>query len=72
MTKKRVDIYGTLEYPLEIGLSAFVKEASGLRRTSSVQHFICLPSGVVHIHTKNTHYVLHKPVQAPAVVEVHV
>lgn len=72
MSKKRMDIYGTLEYPLEKGLAAFIKEASGLRRTSSVQHFISLPSGVIHIHTKNTHYVLHKPSQASAGTEVRV
>ncbi len=72
MTKKRVDIYGTLEYPLEKGLAAFIKDASGLRRTSTVKHYISMPSGVIHIHTQNTHYVLHKPSQAPAGVEVRV
>ena len=53
--KKRIDIYGTLEFPLTIGCAAFIKEAEGTRRTSSVKHFITLPSGVTYIQTKNTH-----------------
>ena len=64
--KKRIDIYGTLEFPLAIGCAAFIKEAGGTRRTSSVKHFISLPSGVTYIETKNTHYVLHPPVSAAA------
>lgn len=65
--KKRIDIYGTLEFPLTIGCAAFIKEAEGTRRTSSVKHFISLPSGVTYIETKNTHYVLHPPAKAAAV-----
>lgn len=64
--KKRIDIYGTLEFPLTIGCVAFIKEAEGTRRTSSVKHFISMPSGVIYIETKNTHYVLHPPVKATA------
>ena len=64
--KKRIDIYGTLEFPLTIGCAAFIKEAEGTRRTSSVRHFISTPSGVIYIETKNTHYVLHPPVKAAA------
>lgn len=64
--KKRIDIYGTLEFPLAIGNAAFIKEATGTRRTSSVKHFISLPSGVIYIETKNTHYVLHPPVKTAA------
>ena len=41
--------------------AAFIKEAEGTRRTSSVKHFITTPSGVTYIETKNTHYVLHPP-----------
>lgn len=63
--KKRVEIYGTLEYPLAIGSAAFIKEANGSRRTSAVKHFIQLPSGTIYIETKNTHYVL-KPMAAMA------
>ena len=59
--KKRLDIYGTLEYPLSIGCAAFIREGSGSRRTSAVKHFLRLPSGVTYIETQNTHYVLHPP-----------
>ena len=41
--KKRIDIYGTLEFPLTIGCAAFIKGAEGTRRTSSVKHFILKP-----------------------------
>ena len=61
--KKRVELYGTLEYPLSIGYAASIKEANGSRRTSAVQHFITLPSGTVYIETQNTHYIL-KPLKA--------
>lgn len=64
--KKRIDIYGTLEFPLVIGCAAFIKEAEGTRRTSSVKHFITTPSGVTYIETKNTHYVLHPPTKTVA------
>lgn len=59
--KKRIEIYGTLEFPLSIGCAAFIKEAEGTRRTYSVKHFITLPSGVTYIETKNTRYVLRPP-----------
>lgn len=65
--KKRIDINGTLEFPLTIGYAAFIKkQEGGPIRTSSVKHFITLPSGVTHIQTKNTHYVLHPPAKAAA------
>ena len=55
--KKRVDIYGTLETPLEQGCSAFIKEVGKKPfRTSAVQHYITSPSGLIYIQTKNTHY----------------
>lgn len=67
--KKRVELYGTLEYPLSIGYAAFIKEVNGSRRTSAVQHFITLPSGTVYIETQNTHYIL-KPLKAMDAKEV--
>lgn len=71
--KKRIDIYGTLEYPLAIGCAAFINKQGGKPiRTSSVKHFIKLPSGVTYIQTKNTHYYLHPPIQAVPVKGVQV
>ena len=69
--KKRVELYGSLEYPLAIGYAAFIKEANGSRRTSAVRHFITLPSGTVYIETENTHYIL-KPLKETAAKGVRV
>lgn len=62
--KKRIELTGSLAYPLSIGNAAFIKEAEGIRRTSTVQHFIRMPSGVIHIVTQNTRYVLRPPAKA--------
>lgn len=62
--KKRVKIYGTLEYPLSIGNVAFIEEKNRSPRiTSAVQRFFKLPSGTFHIETRNTYYIL-KPLAA--------
>lgn len=37
--KKRIELIGSLAYPLSVGNAAFIKEAEGIRRTSTVQHF---------------------------------
>ena len=64
--KKRVELFGSLEYPLAIGYAAFIKKLDGDPiRTSAVKHFITLPSGTVYIETENTHYIL-KPLKARA------
>ena len=34
--KKRIEIYGTLEHPLQKGCAAFIKESGGTRRTFAV------------------------------------
>lgn len=61
----RMDIYGTLVFPLSVGCAAFIRESNGTSRwTSAVKHFIQLPSGVTYIRTKNTRYYLHPPVKA--------
>ena len=65
--KSRVDIHGTLEFPLTIGCAAFIRPAEGNPiRTSPVKHFITLPSGKIYIQTRNTHYYLHPPGKAAA------
>lgn len=74
MSKKRLDVYGSLAYPLEIGCAAFIQEADNCYWTSPVKHFIKLPSGITYIETRNTHYVLHPPTAVPLVrhKEVHI
>lgn len=65
--KKRIDLHGTLAFPLTIGCAAFIKQVAGEPiRTSPVKHFITLPSGVTYIQTRNTHYYLHPPAKAGA------
>ena len=34
--KKRIELIGSLAYPLSVGNAAFIKEAEGIRRTSTV------------------------------------
>lgn len=69
--KKRIEICGTIEAPLEKGCSAFIREVGADPiRTSAVKHFITLPSGLIYIQTENTHYYLHPPAKASAVREV--
>ena len=47
--KKRIDIHGSLEFPLAIGCAAFIRQTvGGMIRTSPVKHFITLPSGVTY------------------------
>ena len=68
--KKRIDIHGTLEFPLVIGCAAFIRQSVGEPiRTSPVKHFIRLPSGVTYIQTQNTRYCLHPPAKAAATKE---
>ena len=51
----------------------FIKKQEGDPiRTSSVKHFITLPSGVTYIQTKNTHYYLHPPAKGAAIKGVRV
>ena len=71
--KKRIDIHGTLEFPLAIGCAAFIRQTVGcIIRTSPVKHFITLPSGVTYIQTQNTRYYLHPPAKAAAVKGVQI
>ena len=69
--KKRIDICGTPEAPLEKGCVAYIKEVGQAPiRTSVVQHFMTSPSGLIYIQTKNTHYYLHPPANAGAALGV--
>ncbi len=57
--KKLVELRGKLEHPLTIGCAAFIKPADkDAFRTSTVKHFVKLPSGAIYIETRNTHYLL--------------
>ena len=66
--KKKIELIGTLLLPLVIGHAAFIQCGNDTRWTSVVRHFIEQPSGVIHIETENTRYVLIPPAQATAKV----
>ena len=71
--KKRIVIRGTVEVPLAKGCVAFIrKEGEEPFRTSTVKHFITMPSGLTYIQTENTHYYLHQPTRAAAAKGVRV
>lgn len=67
MSKKRIDICGTLPFPLYIGYSTFIQvEGDNGYVTSPVVRFLTMPSGVIYIETKNSHYYVHPPAKAAA------
>lgn len=68
--KKRIEICGTIEVPLEKGCAAFIRKVGEEPfRTSTVKHFITMPSGLTYIQTENTHYYLHPPTRVAAAKE---
>lgn len=58
-TKKMVEITGNLIYPITVGESAFIHEAEGIRRTSTVLSMEKLSQSEVRFETRNTKYLLH-------------
>lgn len=71
--KKRIVIRGTVEVPLAKGCVAFIRKVGEEPfRTSTVKHFITMPSGLTYIQTENTHYYLHPPTRAAAAKGVRV
>ena len=71
--KKRIVIRGTVEVPLAKGCVAFIRKVGEEPfRTSTVKHFITMPSGLTYIQNENTHYYLHPPTRAAAAKGVRV
>ena len=65
--KKRIVIRGTVEVHLAKGCVAFIRKVGEEPfRTSTVKHFITMPSGLTYIQTENTHYYLHPPTRVAA------
>ena len=58
-TKKMLEITGSLVYPITVGESAFVHEAEGIRRTSTVLSMDKMSQSEVCFETQNTKYLLH-------------
>lgn len=64
--KKCLEITGSLIFPIEVGHSAFVREASGIRRTSKVLSTETLSPTEIQFETNNTIYCLHLAEQEAA------
>lgn len=58
-TKKMLEITGSLIYPIAVGESAFIHEAEGIRRTSTVLSMEKMSQSEVRFETRNTRYLLH-------------
>lgn len=58
-TKKMLEITGNLVYPITVGESAFVHEAEGIRRTSTVLSMEKISQSELCFETRNTKYLLH-------------
>lgn len=58
-TKKMLEITGSLVYPITVGESAFVHEAEGIRRTSTVLSMEKISQSELCFETRNTKYLLH-------------
>ena len=58
-TKKMLEITGRLIYPITVGESAFIHEAEGIRRTSTVLSMEKMSQSDVRFETQNTKYLLH-------------
>ena len=58
-TKMMLEITGSLVYPITVGESAFVHEAEGIRRTSTVLSMEKMSQSELCFETRNTKYLLH-------------
>lgn len=58
-TKKMLEITGHLIYPITVGESAFIHEAEGIRRTSTVLSMEKMSQYEISFETQNTKYLLH-------------
>jgi hypothetical protein len=58
-TKKMLEITGHLIYPITVGESAFIHEAEGIRRTSTVLSMEKMSQSEISFETQNTKYLLH-------------
>lgn len=57
--KKILEITGYLIHPIAIGESAFIREAEGIRRTSTVLSMEKMSQSEIRFETQNTRYLLH-------------
>lgn len=65
--KKSIEITGQPLFPITVGASAFIHEADGMRRTSTVLSLEKISHTEVQFETRNTNYRLHVVSQEVAV-----
>lgn len=65
--KKSIEITGQPLFPITVGASAFIHEADGMRRTSTVLSLEKISQTEVQFETRNTNYRLHVVSQEVAV-----
>lgn len=58
-TKKKLEITGSLIYPITVGESAFIRVPDGMRRTSTVLSMESPSQSDIRFETQNTNYLLH-------------
>lgn len=57
--KKNIELTGSLIYPIEVGEAAFIREADGMRMTSTVLRTKKISAQEICFETVNTNYHLH-------------
>lgn len=57
--KKNIEITGRLLFPMVVGSTAFIAEAEGMRRTSTVLCMEQVSAEEIRFETVNTNYRLH-------------
>ena len=57
--KKNIELTGSLIYPIEAGEAAFIREADGMRMTSTVLRTEKISAQDICFETVNTNYRLH-------------
>lgn len=57
--KKHLEITGSLIFPIEVGMAAFIQEGAMIRRTSRVLSVDKLSPSEIQFETRNTNYLLH-------------
>ena len=70
--KKHIELTGSLIYPIEVGEAAFICEADGMRRTSTVLRTKKVSAQEICFETVNSNYRLHLAKQGLSVQAVNV
>ena len=70
--KKNIELTGSLIYPIEVGEAAFIREADGMRMTSTVLRAKKISAQEICFETVNTNYHLHSHGQSESFPDISV